>query len=62
MYYALIDSNQIVTSIIVWDGKNDWTAPPGLTAVKLPKRYEVGIGWSYVNGTFVEPTQPEEQG
>lgn len=52
MYYAIIN-NKIVENVIVWDGVSEWTPPENCEIV--PLQPEVGIGWKYENGQFIEP-------
>jgi hypothetical protein len=56
MIYAVIKNNE-VTNIILWDGVSEWSPPEGTIAVACPD--EVGLGWTYENGTFVAPPVPE---
>lgn len=56
MNYAIIDSANKVVNVMVWDGENDWQPPEGHQAVPLT---EGGIGWSYIDGQFIPPSEPE---
>ena len=51
-----------VDSAIAWDGVTEYAPPEGYTLVQVPEPNETeptpGIGWSYVNGVFVEPVAP----
>jgi hypothetical protein len=55
--YAYIENGQ-VTNVIVWDGKDDWTPPEGVTMVELPDDSSVGIGFTYDGATFTPPPPP----
>lgn len=45
--YAIIDSNNVVVNIVVWDGNTDtWSAAPDI-AVLIPEFTAVCIGWKY---------------
>lgn len=57
MKAALIDNQNNVANVIVWD--DTCTAPDGTTAVVLEDAAVVAPGWSYVDGKFVNPI-PEE--
>ena len=58
--YALIETaTSIVTNVIVWDGKTPWRPPDGFIAVAIPSDQGVCIGWSYIDGVFVPPSQLE---
>ena len=54
--YALVDDNtNIVENIIMWDGNTEtWQPPVGFYTVLL-ENTEAGIGWSYVDGVFINP-------
>lgn len=59
--YALVDTaTNIITNVIVWDGKPPWYPPDGFIAVLIPQDQGVCIGWSYVDGEFIPPPQPED--
>lgn len=58
MNYAIVDSNNLVINIVVWDGLASWAPPEGCTAIPIAN--SCGIGWSYIDGEFVEPTPPSE--
>ena len=57
MNYALVDNTGLVVNIIIWDGESDWQPPEGLIAVPLTDG--AAIGWSYVEGEFIAPPEPE---
>lgn len=57
--YAIIDATNIVINVIVWDGLPPWTPPSGCIAVEIPEGNNAGIGWTYVDGEFIAPPEPE---
>lgn len=57
MTYAIIDQNNLVVNVTTWDGQSPWQPPKGHQAVEL--NAEAGIGWSYIDGQFVSPLEPE---
>jgi hypothetical protein len=57
MRYAVIDSSQTVVNAIAWDGKSRWQPPSECVVVEMPET--AGIGWTYVNGEFIAPPEPE---
>jgi hypothetical protein len=57
--YALIDETGTVQSVVVWDGKSEWQPPNDWTVVLNPETICAGIGWTYVNGEFIAPPEPE---
>jgi hypothetical protein len=58
--YAIIDSTNTVSNVVVWDGKPPWTPPQDCAAVAIPKG-SAGIGWTYVDGEFIAPPQPDPE-
>lgn len=55
-----------VVNVSLWDGEYGWT--PDEDSVEIPEGVNAGIGWDYVDGTFVDnrpspiqPWNPEEQ-
>lgn len=51
-----------------WDDVNPWQPPPEHGAVEIPnngaypgKWSMCGIGWSYINGQFIEPLNPNAE-
>lgn len=57
--YAIIDSTNTVINVVVWDGKPPWAPPQDCIAVEIPEGSSAGIGWTYANGEFIAPPQPE---
>jgi len=53
--YAIIDSNGVVDNIILWDEAAQWSPPEGMTMVKV-EDIQCGIGWTYANDVFTDPT------
>lgn len=56
--YAVIDGNGLIVNTILWDGGSGWTPPDGMTTQPI-EDLPVGIGWSYINGEFTPPVEPE---
>jgi hypothetical protein len=54
MNYAIINAANTVINTIVWDGQN-WQSPAGSTAVEIPSDSAASIGWTYIEGEFIEP-------
>jgi len=46
----------IIVNVSVWGDES----PQGEQFVEITGIPNVGIGWTYVDGQFVEPVQPEE--
>jgi hypothetical protein len=60
--WAVIDNGTVVNTV-VWDGESDWSPPEGTELVSLADHPGVGIGWDYVDGTFVDnrPVEDNEE-
>jgi hypothetical protein len=56
MKAALIDNQNNVNNVIVWD--DTCTAPKGTVAVVVADDVAVAPGWTYANGTFTPPPEP----
>lgn len=54
--YAVI-VNDTVVNMVVWDGKSEWSPSEGF-AVPVQDGAQVGMGWKYINGEFIDPNQP----
>jgi hypothetical protein len=52
------DSGLIVNAI-VYDGQDDYTPPEGMSLIERGVS-EAWIGWTYVDGKFTPPSEPEE--
>jgi hypothetical protein len=59
--YAIIDLTNIVINVVVWDGLPPWTPPQDCIAVVIPKGSSAGINWTYVDGEFIAPPEPEPE-
>ena len=57
MRYAVIDSNNYVVNIALWDGVSEWSPGPGLILIQLQEEQLVDIGWTYdeETGLFTDP-------
>jgi hypothetical protein len=54
--YAVVNSDNIVENIIVWDEASAWSPPEGRIIVKA-EGIICGIGWKHENGVFTEPPE-----
>ncbi|HGF0159926.1 TPA: hypothetical protein ACGBXG_002856 [Klebsiella variicola] len=52
--WALIDGDDLVVNIIIWDGLEEWVMPDGLTIIKCDDK-PFCIGCKYKNGEIVTP-------
>jgi hypothetical protein len=53
--YAIINSENIVDNVILWDEASQWSPPEGMTMVKV-EGISCDLNWKYENGVFVDPT------
>jgi hypothetical protein len=52
--YALINNQNIVENVVVWDGESNWTPPENMTCVNV-ENIECGINWIYDGSVFTAP-------
>lgn len=52
-YAEIVDS--VVTNVIIWDGAAEYTSENEI--VLIPTNSPAGIGWGYVNGSFIKPVE-----
>lgn len=55
--FVIIDANNKIVNVCVWDGVTPWTPPAGATAV--PDVTGVDQTWTYDGKTFTPPLQPD---
>lgn len=56
--------NNLVENVIHYDGETPIQLPENVQIIEMPDGHmgswsPLGIGWSYINGEFVEPPEPE---
>ena len=57
MGYAVINlQTNIVENAIVWDGVTQWDPPDGYYVEPFGDSV-AGIGWSYIQGEFIPPSE-----
>lgn len=61
MNYAIIDENNLVVNVALWDGETPWDPGPGLYIEAIPEGSSAWIGWSYEDGNFIPPVEPEPE-
>lgn len=54
MRYVIVNTNAVVESVVVWDGKSEWAPPDKCLALQSDT---ANIGWIYSNGAFSAPEQ-----
>ena len=52
--YALINNQNIVDNIILWDGGDSWQPPQTMTCINV-EGIECSIGWAYDGSVFTAP-------
>ena len=58
--YAVVDPENKVVNIILWDGASQWAPPDGHIAVATEEKF-CDIGWTHSNGDFIKPEEPEPE-
>lgn len=58
--HAVVNSDNVVENIIVWDESSDWRPPEGRFLVNVDEIF-CDIGWVHNNGTFANPNPPVEE-
>jgi hypothetical protein len=53
--YALVDSNNLVTNVIEWDGSAQWSPPKGATLLAAAEHCTIGATWD--GQTFIPPPE-----
>jgi hypothetical protein len=59
-FAVLTDNLQTIGDIIIADTVEIAEAVTNVKCVAVPKDLNVGMGWTYVDGIFIEPTIKEE--
>ena len=52
--YALINNQNIVDNIVIWDGSDSWQPPQTMICINV-ENIECGIGWTYDGSVFTAP-------
>jgi len=60
MTYAVINSNNLIINVIIWDGQTSWQPPEDCIVVNIPENISVKIGDTYVDGQFLSSVNLEE--
>jgi hypothetical protein len=56
MLYAVVNKEtKIIENIIVWDGIDTNLVPENQEWINILENKNVGIGWSYIDGQFIDP-------
>lgn len=56
--YALINNQNIVDNIVVWDGGDSWQPPQTMTCINV-ENIECNLGWVYDGSAFTAPVVVE---
>lgn len=56
--YAIVESNGLISNIVIWDGVTEWAPPDGTQAIACGDNI-CGIGGNYKDGVFTPPPAPE---
>jgi hypothetical protein len=52
--YALINNQNIVDNIVLWDGGDSWQPPQTMTCINV-ENIECDLGWVYDGSAFTAP-------
>lgn len=52
--YALINNQNIVDNVVLWDGGDSWQPPENMTCLNV-EGIDCSIGWVYDGSTFTAP-------
>jgi hypothetical protein len=55
--YAIIEDGKVI-NVAVWDGESDWA----FSEVAVELTGSAGIGWDYIDKTFVDNRPKNEEG
>jgi hypothetical protein len=55
--YAVVNSENVVVNMVLWDEASQWSPPDEHIAVKA-EDVACGIGWTHNDGAFVQPEEP----
>lgn len=58
--HAVVNSDNVVENVIVWDESSDWRPPEGRVLVNVDEIF-CDIGWHHNNGTFTNPNPPVQE-
>jgi hypothetical protein len=58
--YTHINTDGLVVNVSLWDGVTEYDPGKEISLVKVPDDLPCGPGWSYVDGEFIPPAEPEE--
>lgn len=58
--YAVVNQENKVENIVIWDESSQWAPPEGRFIVKVEEVF-CDIGWVHDNGQFTDPNPPVEE-
>jgi hypothetical protein len=58
--YAVVNQDNKVENIIIWDEASQWTPPEGRFIVNVEEIF-CDIGWVHNQGVFTDPNPPVEE-
>ncbi len=57
--FGLVDSKGLIINAFYLDENDSYPVPEGFSIVRIDNVDNCGIGWSYIDGQFIEPPQLE---
>lgn len=58
--YAIVNPQNVVTNIVLWDEAAQWSPPEGHIIVNVEEVF-CDIGWIHNEGVFTNPNPPVEE-
>jgi hypothetical protein len=59
--FGLVNPQGVIENAFYWNqDPAQYPVEAGYLIVRIDKVENCGIGWSYINGEFIEPAQPEQ--
>jgi hypothetical protein len=59
MKYGIVNAQGLIENAIVLEEGVEFQPDAGYTLVRIDNVENCGIGWTYINGVFTEPTHEE---
>jgi len=53
--FGLVNPQGLIENAFYWDEVNPYPTPEGYSVVRIDNVENCGIGWSYINGEFIDP-------
>jgi hypothetical protein len=57
--FGLVNPQGLIENAFYWNEGQDYPTEEGYSIVRIDNVENCGIGWTYIDGVFAEPVQPE---